>query len=38
MPVMTAPDMLCAYCSSAQGFINSPQKLVISNDPLGRTR
>ena len=22
---------------SAQGFISSPQKLVISNDPLGRT-
>src|SRR5579859_6674808 len=26
--VITAPLMLCAYCSSAQGFSSRPQKLV----------
>src|SRR5665213_1386711 len=33
--VTTAPHMLCAYCSQAQGFISRPQKLVNSNVPLG---
>ncbi len=33
--VTTAPHMLCAYCSQAQGFIRRPQKLVSSKVPLG---
>src|ERR1700731_5490170 len=32
---MTAPHMLCAYCSHAQGFSSRPQKLVSSNLPSG---
>src|SRR6266700_3912952 len=35
---MTAPDMLCAYCSKPQGLVSSAQKLVTSYMPFGRTR
>jgi hypothetical protein len=33
--VTTAPHILCAYCSHAQGFIISPQKLETSYVPFG---
>src|SRR6185437_12849419 len=36
-PVMTAPDMLCAYSSHAQGFMKNCQKLVNSKVPSGTT-
>src|SRR3954470_4212769 len=32
-PVIAAPLILCAYCSSAQGFVSIPMKLLTWNEP-----